>query len=352
MKRILILGAAGGMGRRLMNLAARWLPGVEILAGIHKKKPDTGWATRQVDINDPATLEQGFEGVALLINAVGPYTYDPSPILRACQKSGCDYVDLAEDPDFISHVKAFASRNCTDDGPTVLTGCSTIPGLVQVMVQPWRDRKDIANIDIYLSMGSRNPVAPGLAYSLLRPLGRAKIDGGRCFGRLKARKFEDQNPLYFGRFPSPYDVSDMLLGGRTVPTRFWAGFDRKHLNVGLWLGSRFLSLLPDGCIRAISKMVVLVSPITRLVGTWNGSLTLDGMDHAGNRVAEIRIRAFKEGLNIPALPAIWAAQRLLAGNIPGGSCLLEDLVTTDLATQWLQSENYEIQFDGKSQLAS
>ena len=52
-----------------------------------------------------------------------------------------------------------------------MSGCSTIPGLVQVLAQQWADRDDVTSIRILLSMGSGNPVTPAFLFSLLRPLG-------------------------------------------------------------------------------------------------------------------------------------------------------------------------------------
>src|SRR5205807_3186622 len=126
----------------------------------------------------------GLAGADAVINAVGPFDYDPRPLVTACLAAGCHYVDIAETPDFIAAVED-AACPFADASPPVhaLSGCSTVPGLVQVLAQQWADHPEVRRLRILLGMGSNNPVSAALLYSLVKPLGTRAPDGTRYFSR-------------------------------------------------------------------------------------------------------------------------------------------------------------------------
>jgi short subunit dehydrogenase-like uncharacterized protein len=176
MKQLVVLGATGVMGRRVVALAQRLLPGVCLLRASRHARPDPD--SRTADVHDSASLRHAITGADVAINVVGPFEYDPTPLLGACAEAGCDYVDLAEVPEFIDQVEAVA-RSLPSCQVRVLTGCSTVPGLVQVLAQEWAGRPEVRRVRVLLGMGTGNDVSPTLLYSLLRPLGARARDGGR-----------------------------------------------------------------------------------------------------------------------------------------------------------------------------
>ena len=61
-------------------------------------------------LDEPASLRGALADVAVVINAMGPYAYDPAPLLDACAAAGAHYVDLASEPDFLAAVHAWGGR--------------------------------------------------------------------------------------------------------------------------------------------------------------------------------------------------------------------------------------------------
>ena len=184
MKTLLVLGASGEMGRRVVRLARRLLPGVRVVETSRHADPGDP-DQRRVDLHDHDSLPRALAGVDAVINAVGPYDYDPTPLVTACTGAGCHYIDLAETAGFIDAVERAARvRRAGGRRACVVSGCSTIPGLVRVLARRWADRDDVARVRILLSMGSGNPVTPALLFSLLRPLGSPAPDGSRYYDRL------------------------------------------------------------------------------------------------------------------------------------------------------------------------
>ena len=74
-----MLGATGILGRRTLAWGRRHLPDVHWVGG--NRRGSAG--AKAVDLHDTPKLRRELEGFDLLINAVGPYDYDPAPIFRA-----------------------------------------------------------------------------------------------------------------------------------------------------------------------------------------------------------------------------------------------------------------------------
>jgi hypothetical protein len=335
MKRLLVLGASGVMGRRIVALAQRLLPGATVLSASRRPRPDM----RSVDVQDLNTLRPALRDVDAVINTVGPFVYDPAPLLTACAEAGCDYVDLAETPEFIERVEGLA-QGCI----RVLSGCSTVPGLAEVLAQGWAGREDVCRVRVFLSMGSRNPASAVLLASLLRPLGGRAPDGTRYFGRLGRKRLRRLPARLYGRYPSSFDGRGMCIGGRTVPATFYAGMDRDWLDYGLWCAGWVVPYLSGGLLSSLCRLAQPFLPLVNAQGTFIGVLSLDAIDGLGQRVGEVEVRAQREGLNVPALPSVWAVRRLFAPEpLPRtGALRLDSLIGARQAADWLRQEGYHV----------
>jgi hypothetical protein len=338
MKQLLVLGATGVMGRRIVALAGRLVPGIRVLQGARRGAPDSGPDFRAVDIHDAGSLRRALADVQAVINAVGPFEYDPAALLRGCAEAGCHYVDIAETPPFIAAVERLAGRL---PGAAV-SGCSTVPGLVETLAQPWSGREEVRRVRILLGMGTANPVSPALLYSLLMPLGSRAPDGSRYFGRLVRKRLRGLPARYYGRFPSPFDAAGICVGGRALPTTFYAGLDRAAAVHALWWAAWVVPLLSRGALSRLCRLAQPALPLVRALGTPVGVLSVEALDGDGRLVAEVEVRAQREGLNVPALPAVWAARRLLEGGRWSGPLRLAQLVSLQEAARWLRAEGYRV----------
>lgn len=338
MKTVLVLGATGLMGKRVYDLACRLLPDANITSGSRHGGSDKN--SRSVDIHSPPSLKQALTGADIVINAVGPYTYDPTPLISACFENGCHYIDIAEVPAFIERVYAVAStcQKRTEKSIAVLPGCSTVPAMIEVIAAAWERDPALDHIRAYLSMGSKNPISPALVYSLLLPLSRHHP---RAFTRLAHKRFDAETSRLFGAYPSPFDASGLRLKNKTVPAEFAICFDRALYSLVLWIMARILPVVPDALIKTLCHLSPPVMPLVNLLGTFRGILVVEGLDAQGNILHTERIQAERDGLNIPALPSVWAARELLTHPHSQARRLIELLDASQMADALLQ-EGYQV----------
>src|SRR5207248_2298901 len=118
-------------GRRVAALWGAGLPDLPLRLGVRRPAaaPAALRAVGQVvpaDLDDERTLRTALAGVRLAINAVGPYAYDPRPLLERCAAAGTHYVDLASEPLFLRAVRGWTAHR--RPSIAVCPGASTIPG--------------------------------------------------------------------------------------------------------------------------------------------------------------------------------------------------------------------------------
>lgn len=347
MTTVVVLGATGAMGERVCQGLRRWAPGVLVVGANRSGTGHRDFPVRPADVTRAATLAPVLRGADLLVNAVGPYAYDPTPAVQACIDAGVHYVDLAEGRAFVSAVvRAARARGAARAGIVVAPGASTVPGLVTLLATRWRMDADVAALSAWLSMGSRNPVSRGLLTGLLAPLGRPDAEGRRWFTRL-ARLETDGRRLAFGRYPIALPDAGMPMAVRRVPVRLHVGFDRAALTAALVAAAPLLGRLPPGAVARLAGALRPLAALARPFGTHRGVLAVVARDAAGAERGRIEVRARRRGLDVPALPPVWIAARLHAeGALPArGAAGLADLVTLEDAVARLRAAGYEVTGD-------
>lgn len=337
MKRALVLGAGGVMGARVCELLRGGLPELDVVPAA-RRDSGLGPGARSVDVTDRPALRAALADVDLLVNAVGPYAYDPAPILAACFEAGCHYLDLAEAPGFVAAVE----RSAAGAPVCVVSGCSTVPGMVELLALQLDSNVD--RVAVWLSIGSANPAGFGLLYGLLRPLGRSAPDGSRYFGGLLPRETSDARRLRFGRYPAAFRGDQLALrDGTRVPAHFHTGFDRVWLNALLVAAAPLLQLLGDGALRGLARAVLPASRVVARLGTRRGVLRVEGLGRDGAVVDFCELHAERNGLDVPAAPVLWAARRLAEGaDGLEGPRRLPELVAFDEAAGWLREAGYRL----------
>ncbi|MBC8074457.1 MAG: saccharopine dehydrogenase NADP-binding domain-containing protein, partial [Chloroflexales bacterium] len=105
MATMMIYGASGYTGALIARAAVR--QGLRpILAGRSADKlaplaSELGLTTRAFDLQNPAVVEGQLGGIAVLLNAGGPFKRTAQPLAAACLRTGTHYLDLAgEVPEF------------------------------------------------------------------------------------------------------------------------------------------------------------------------------------------------------------------------------------------------------------
>jgi len=104
MATLVVLGAAGTMGRLIAREAARReldvvLAGrnAEPLVDLAQTLPSGHARAALVDLDNPATLEPVLAQADVVVNTVGPFSRFAEPILAACLQAKTPYVDLANE---------------------------------------------------------------------------------------------------------------------------------------------------------------------------------------------------------------------------------------------------------------
>jgi hypothetical protein len=338
--RVVVLGAGGELGARVCRLVAV-VEGAEIVGVSRSTRAPAGVAMQRGDVTDARGIAQLLRAGDLVVNCVGPFHYDPAPLVSACVAAGAHYCDLADDVAFAERAREAARRGAAwAAGVLVCTGASTVPGLAGVLARAFASSprgSEIARVSAYLSVGSGNPVSAGLLASLLAPLGRALPDGARCFAALRAFRAGDGRTLRFGAYPAAFSEGVVSIGARAVPVSLHFGFDRAALTALLALIAPVLGRLPKRAVARLARGMLPLARVARVFGTLRGLLALVAEDAAGREVARIELAAGAHGLDIPAAPPAWIAARLVRGEgLPAGAVELADVVALSDTIGWLR----------------
>jgi short subunit dehydrogenase-like uncharacterized protein len=95
---ILIYGATGYSGtlvaRGLRELGIHALVGGRDAARTEATAARLGLSHRIARVEDPATVAAALDGVAVVVNAAGPFSHTAGPVVHACLERGVHYLDL------------------------------------------------------------------------------------------------------------------------------------------------------------------------------------------------------------------------------------------------------------------
>ena len=354
--RVLIIGGYGVFGGRLSRRLARHTDIDVIVAGRQQSRADThcvqygGTAAR---IDTDADLVAAFQHwqPALVIDAAGPYQLygdDPYRVARAALNVGADYLDLADDADFVAGI-ATLDDDARVRGRVVLSGCSSVPAISAAAVRALADgMSSIDSIESMIMPGNRAPRGRSLVRAILAQVGRP-IRVRRAGQRTTIRGWGDVRrcrPAIAGvaamnrRYTSPIGAPDLQLfptyfKARTV--RFRAGLELAVMHLGLVAISWFVRL---GLLRTASPLVMpLLWVADRLepFGTDRGAMTVDVIGRsAEGRGMHARWTLMAEagdGPEIPSTPAYLLALGLCrdrSGLQPGARACLADLTLDDI----------------------
>jgi hypothetical protein len=327
-----VLGASGSLGGEVSAAAARLLPGVRLVRA--SRRAAEGGASARVDLRDEASLRRVLAGATAAIDAVGPYEYAPAPLVRACREAGCHLVDLADRSGYLAAVEREA-KECS--GIAVVGGCSAAPGLVEALARPLLEAPGAVALRAWLSIGSRKPVSAALLYALLRPLGRSAPGGERFPGAVVRRRIQGAD-FWFGRHPWPRGASGARVAGRGVAVDYRVGMDHRGQAQALRVLAPLLGLAPERVLRRACRAL---QPATRLVqrlGAERGVLAVEALDAGGAVLGSVEVLA-PRGLDLAALPSVWAARALLGGGAPGARSFA-DLAAPAALSEWMRSAGW------------
>ena len=124
---------------------------------------------------------------------------------------------------------------------------------------------------------------------------------------------------------------------------FLVGFDRAWITRGLSFAGRVLGRLPERRVESLAPVLLPLVAAARPFGTGLGALVVAAFDAAGRELRSVEVHASHRGLDVPALPAAWAALRLLEpARNARGLIRLADLMTPSAALEALAAAGYSV----------
>lgn len=348
---ILLVGATGYFGRLLLAELMQWT-NARILAAARNQKSlatliesmgsveRTRLSAHTLDLQHPASFKSLVERSEVVICAAGPFQALPLTLVSCCLDSGVDYIDLADDREFVRAVHRLAESQTGKAHPAICTGWSAVSALSGALARiASKDLDDIESIDIHIAPGNRLPRAPATVASLLKSVGRPfEIwrDGAwhKVSGWSAPRRFEFPSPVgprtgYLVDVPD-HDLFPRLFAARSVAFR--VGSELHILN---WMTSGLAALVRLSLIRDLSRWTRMIRRGMTLFARFGHDHGAVGVEVTGSRdgravTRRVCVVADRMGQRIPVMPAAIMACMLLnnevnfSGIVPVDSWLTRD----------------------------
>ncbi|CAK8533455.1 unnamed protein product [Lathyrus sativus] len=136
---IIILGASGFTGKHVLKQALKFLNKNNFnsiaIAGRNPSKltQTLNWATRPdpppsipilvADTTDPLSLRSLCQQTRLILNCVGPFRLHGEPVVAACVETGCDYLDITGEGEFMDRVEIGYHEKGVKNGSLIVPAC-------------------------------------------------------------------------------------------------------------------------------------------------------------------------------------------------------------------------------------
>jgi hypothetical protein len=333
-ERVLIAGARGVFGRRLVEMLLEKTSWHLVLAG--RNVAGLNGMVRSIgrerasavalDLRDPAAVADAAREVAAVCCTAGPFSALDRNVVRAVVDAGAHWLDISDDSEWVNGLLGDASLwfAAEQQGVTVAPGLSSVPAISGVCVRDILARMPKPEkTTITLFIGNKNRKGPG-------SIGRALVSGssgGRTV-QLPGRRATS--------FPFQSPDRELMQGELGLSVEFRAAFE-------LTLGYRLFPLFKlCGAVLSrsfVAKAIALLTKPLAWFGSTEGILQVECWDEAGERaVSWVRGR----GQRMPVIPCAVVLDEILADSRPPG--VLRAWTEPD-AGEWLtQLENYGLEF--------
>ncbi|PSS30482.1 Mitochondrial saccharopine dehydrogenase-like [Actinidia chinensis var. chinensis] len=177
---LIILGASGFTGKYVVREALKFLNApssplkIIALAGRNPQKlsQTLEWASHPhppppvpilaADTADPPSLRRLAAQTRLVLNCVGPFRLHGEPVVAACAESGCDYLDICGEPEFMERMEAAYHEAAAKSGSLVISACGfdSVPAELGLMFnsRQWSSPSVPNRVEAYLSLESEKRV--------------------------------------------------------------------------------------------------------------------------------------------------------------------------------------------------
>lgn len=337
--RILVLGGYGQFGRRIVQTLAAEANCHVIIAGRHmakaaaamsqlrKASANLSLAVAAVDAEAPDLTQQLVaHRISLVIHTAGPFLHRHYRVARACIEAGVNYIDLADNREFVLGIGAL-DEAARARGVLVVSGASTVPALSSAVVDEFAPEfTRIDRIDIGITPGSRAPRGRSTIESVLTYCGKPYLawQAGRW---RKIFGWQDLHPVQYPiigtRWFANCDIPDLEMFPQryrvTDSVTFAAALELRVMQFSVWLMSW---LTRAGLVRSwipVAGWLKAVSDPLDGFGTDRGGMHvhIDGLDAVGKprRIRWFLIAQHGDGPMIPCIASIVLARKLARGEL-------------------------------------
>ncbi|XP_047980227.1 probable mitochondrial saccharopine dehydrogenase-like oxidoreductase At5g39410 [Salvia hispanica] len=132
------------------------------------------------DTSDPASLSRLASQSRIILDCVGPFRLYGQPVVAACVDSGCDYLDICGEPDFMERMEASYHDKAVENGSLVISACGfdSVPAEIGLMFHSkhWAGPAVPNRVEAYLSLESDKRIVGNFGTYESAVLGVANAD--------------------------------------------------------------------------------------------------------------------------------------------------------------------------------
>ncbi|KAM3363784.1 putative mitochondrial saccharopine dehydrogenase-like oxidoreductase [Capsicum galapagoense] len=195
---VIILGASGFTGKYVIREALKFLnvPSSPLknlaIAGRNTSKLSQAlqWASGPnpppqipilaADTTDPFSLRHLASQTKIILNCVGPFRLYGEPVAEACVDSGCDYLDISGEPEFMERMEVKYHDKAVENGSLVVSACGfdSVPAELGLMfnTRQWLSPAVPNSVEAYVSLESDKRIVGNFATYESAVLGVANAD--------------------------------------------------------------------------------------------------------------------------------------------------------------------------------
>lgn len=333
--RAVILGGYGNFGARIARrLHSRTREtGIEVIAA--GRHPERGHASRRFDAGiGQARLDiwdrdfpEALKALSpdLVIHCVGPFQGQDYRVAETALKARCHYIDLADGRAFVAGFEKRFDGEAIEEDLVLVSGASTLPAISSAVIDNLGKRlASLGEIEISIAPAQRSPRGEATLKAVFSYLGRPfewYVDGrwqtAIGWQELRRINFKDLGT----RWSAACEVPDLDFPrtrypiARSVTFRASLEYSFQHFILAALAGLRRVSV-PIPIDQLAGPFEQVAAWLGRFGGQKGGMIVaVTGQDASGRRKRlEWHLTVgWKEGPEIPCLPAILLAERLAQG---------------------------------------
>ncbi len=143
--KVLIVGGCGRVGRCIAADLRRY---TQSAVTVTTRQPrsfgiEEGLSVLTLNLADRGAVEAAIAAHDLVIHCAGPFRYRDDHVLRSCIAAGVDYLDIADNPDYVTQAQALSDA-AQAAGITAIQSTGVFPGLSNLMARQGAEALDQA----------------------------------------------------------------------------------------------------------------------------------------------------------------------------------------------------------------